>query len=130
MIFSIVVQAAPYSCQSAETALRFARSLLEKGHSLHRVFFYGDGIHVGSSFASPPQDEINIPSEWSTLAAEHQLDLVVCIAAAVRRGVLDANEAGRYGKAGSNLADGFELSGLGQLADAIAQSDRVITFGA
>ncbi|WP_372833668.1 DsrE family protein, partial [Pontibacterium sp.] len=35
-----------------------------------------------------------------------------------------------YGKSGSNLAEGFELSGLGQLADAIAHSDRVITFGA
>ncbi|WP_370280788.1 sulfurtransferase complex subunit TusD [Pontibacterium sp.] len=130
MKFSIVVQAAPYSCQSAETAYRFAKTLLDKGHDLHRVFFYGDGVHTGSALASPPQDEPNIPANWQALAADHDLDLVVCIAAAVRRGVLDDKEAGRYSKSGSNLADGFELSGLGQLADAIAQSDRVVTFGA
>jgi len=130
MKFSIVVQAAPYSTQSAETAYRFANTLLQKGHELYRVFFYADGVHTGSALASPPQDEPDIPANWQTLATDHNLDLVVCIAAAVRRGVLDSNEANRYGKDGANLASGFELSGLGQLADAIAESDRVITFGA
>lgn len=130
MIFTLIVQAAPYSHQSADTAYRFAKSLLDQGHSLHRVFFYADGVHTGSALASPPQDEPNIPERWQQLAQDHQLDLVVCIAAAVRRGVLDANESGRYSKPGHNLADGFELSGLGQLVEAIAVSDRTLTFGA
>ena len=51
-------------------------------------------------------------------------------AAAVRRGVLDANEAQRYEKPGHNLHEGFELSGLGQLTEAAIVSDRMITFGA
>ena len=78
---------------------------------------------------APPQDEANLPKLWTELANEHSLDLVVCIAAAVKRGVLDKNEAKRYEKDGANLADGFELSGLGQLAEAIVISDRVVTFG-
>ncbi len=130
MIFTIVVQAAPYSHQSADTALRFARALLSQGHRLHRVFFYADGVQCANGLAAPPQDEANIPRQWQTLAEEHELDLVVCIAAAVRRGVLDANEARRYEKDGCSLAAGFELSGLGQLAEATAVSDRVVTFGA
>ncbi|WP_027856082.1 sulfurtransferase complex subunit TusD [Marinobacterium jannaschii] len=129
MIFSIVIQSAPYSRQAAESALRFAQALLDAGHSIHRVFFYADGVQCGNNLASPPQDEINLPQHWQQLASEHQLDLVVCIAAAVKRGVLDQNEAGRYEKSGHNLADGFELSGLGQLAEATLVSDRVITFG-
>ncbi len=129
MIFSIVIQSAPYSRQAPESALRFARALLDGGHQIHRVFFYADGVQCGNSLASPPQDEMNLPLSWQQLATEHQLDLVVCIAAAVKRGVLDQNEAGRYEKPGHNLAQGFELSGLGQLAEATIVSDRVITFG-
>ncbi|WP_036191998.1 sulfurtransferase complex subunit TusD [Marinobacterium lacunae] len=129
MIFSIVVQAPPIQCQGAETALRFARALLDAGHSIHRVFFYRDGVHNGSALTCLPQDEVSIPEQWQALAREHKLDLVVCIAAAVRRGLINEHEAGRYKKAHWNLAEQFELSGLGQLVEACIQSDRVVTFG-
>lgn len=130
MIFSIVVTGAPYSSQASASALQFSRSVLKLGHQIHRVFFYADGVHSGSALAAPPQDEINIPHEWNELGREHQLDLVVCIAAAVRRGVLDQGEAQRYEKSSYNLASNFALSGLGQLVEAGIISDRVITFGA
>lgn len=130
MIFSLLVYAAPHSHQAAESAYRFAVACLAQGHSIHRVFLYGDGIHGASALATPPLDEPNLPDRWQTLAQAHGLDLVVCIAAAVRRGVLDANEAHRYEKPGHNLHEGFELSGLGQLTEAAIVSDRMITFGA
>lgn len=130
MIFSLLVYGAPHSHQAAESAYRFAVSALNQGHGIHRIFFYGDGVHNGSALASPPQDECDLPARWQALAEQHELDLVVCIAAAVRRGVLDANEAQRYEKPGHNLRAGFELSGLGQLAEAAIHSDRLITFGA
>lgn len=129
MIFTLIVQSAPYSTQAPETALRFARAALDAGHTIHRVFFYSDGVHVGSALASPPQDETNIPAEWRTLGEAHKLDMVVCIAAAVRRGVLNAHEAKRYSKPGHNLAEPFELSGLGQLVESMLVSDRTLTFG-
>ena len=130
MIFSLLVYAAPHSHQAAESAYRFAVATLAQGHSIHRVFFYGDGVHSASALAAPPQDELDLPARWQALAQAHELDLVVCIAAAVRRGILDANEAQRYEKPGHNLREGFELSGLGQLAEAAIQSDRLMTFGA
>lgn len=129
MIFSIVVQGAPHSQQSAESALRFARALLDQGHQIYRVFFSGDGVQNGSVLATPQQDECHVIQGWQALAREHQLDLVVCIAAALRRGVMDEAEAKRHDKASQNLAEGFTLSGLGQLTDAALNSDRVITFG-
>jgi tRNA 2-thiouridine synthesizing protein D len=57
------------------------------------------------------------------------MDLVVCIAAALRRGVLNQEEAERYEKSTHNLAQEFNISGLGQLVDAAVNSDRLITFG-
>jgi len=130
VIFSFVITGAPYRSQASAGALQFSRSALKLGHSIHRVFFYADGVHSGSALAAPPQDETNIPAEWAELSREHELDLVVCIAAAVRRGVLDENEARRYEKKGHNLSPDFNLSGLGQLVEAGILSDRVVTFGA
>lgn len=129
MKFSLAVYSAPHSSQSAASALRFARALLQQGHQLYRVFFYCDGVHNGSAIAAPPQDEADLVGEWQALQRDHQLDLVICIAAAQRRGVLSEREAERLEKPAANLAEGFELAGLGQLADAVANSDRMVTFG-
>jgi hypothetical protein len=63
------------------------------------------------------------------LAAEHKLDLVVCIAAAQRRGLMDKSEAKRNGKDADNIAPGFRISGLGQLIEAGIQADRLVVFG-
>lgn len=129
MKFSLAVYGAPHSSQSAATALRFARALLAQGHQLYRVFFYCDGVHNGSALSAPPQDEADTVTGWQELQREHDIDLVVCIAAAQRRGILSDSEAARQEKPAANLANGFELAGLGQLADAVAVSDRLITFG-
>ena len=129
MIFSLLVQAAPYSQEGAKTALLFARSLLQQGHSIYRIFFYMEGVHNASALAVAPQDEISIPHAWTELIDQYRIDSVVCIAAAIRRGILDAEEAKRYGKAQHNLAAFQELSGLGQFVEAVSQSDRIINFG-
>jgi len=60
---------------------------------------------------------------------EHDIDLVICIAAAQRRGLLDENEASRQGKDANNIAEGFRISGLGQLIEMGIQTDRLMTFG-
>jgi tRNA 2-thiouridine synthesizing protein D len=93
------------------------------------VFFYHDGVNNGTRFTTPPQDDRNLVNLWSDLAKEHNVDLVVCVAAAQRRGIVDADEAKRHGKDGNNIADGFRISGLGQLIEASIQSDRLVVFG-
>ena len=129
MKFTIQVNEGPYQHQSADTAIQFTKAALEKGHEVMRVFFYHDGVNNGTRFAVPPQDDRNITEQWTALAKEHDLDLVICIAAAQRRGILDENEAKRQGKDGNNLAEGFRISGLGQLVEAGIQSDRMVIFG-
>ena len=129
MKLSILVNEGPYQHQSADSAIQFTKAALEKGHEIFRVFFYHDGVNNGTRFAVPPQDDRNITDQWTKLAEEYNLDLVVCIAAAQRRGILDENEAKRQGKDGNNIADGFRISGLGQLIEAGIQSDRLVIFG-
>jgi len=125
----VVVSEGPYTHQAADSAYHFVRSALEKGHEVPRVFFYHDGVNVSTRLSIPPQDERNIQKNWSALAKEHGVDLVVCIAAAQRRGLLDENEAKRQGKDANNIAEGFRISGLGQLIEMGIQTDRLVMFG-
>ena len=129
MKLSILVNEGPYQHQAADSAIQFTTAALEKGHDIFRVFFYNDGVNNGTRFAVPPQDDRNITEQWTALAKAHDLDLVVCIAAAQRRGILDENEAKRQGKDGNNIAEGFRISGLGQLIEAGIQSERMVIFG-
>ena len=129
MKFGILISEGPYTHQASDSAYKFVKAAIENGHEIFRVFFYHDGVNNGTRYSVPPQDDRNLSQLWSNLAAEHNLDLVICIAAAQRRGLLDENEAKRQGKDGDNIAPGFRISGLGQLVEAGIQADRLVTFG-
>jgi tRNA 2-thiouridine synthesizing protein D len=129
MIFSLAIYSAPHTSQASDSAYRFAETLLSEGHSLYRVFFYQDGVYNSNNLLTLAQDETDISSGWQQLSAKYQIDMVVCIAAALKRGILNHEEAERYEKPAHNLRDGFAISGLGQLVDAALMSDRLITFG-
>jgi tRNA 2-thiouridine synthesizing protein D len=129
MKLGIQVNEGPYTHEASVTALNFIKAALEKGHEIFRVFFYHDGVNNGTNFATPPQDDINIQKEWSEIAAANNIDLVVCVAAAQRRGIVDEGEMERNGKSGMNIMDGFRISGLGQLIEAGIECDRLVVFG-
>ena len=129
MKFGIQVNEGPYTHEASTTALNFVKAAIEAGHEIFRVFFYHDGVNNGTRYTTPPQDDRNIVAAWSELAAENNIDLVVCVAAAQRRGIVDEGEQERNGKDGNNIADGFRISGLGQLIEAGIQCDRLVVFG-
>ena len=129
MKFGILVNEGPYTHQASDSAYQFTVAALNAGHEIVRLFFYHDGVNNGTSLAVPPQDDRNITTRWSALAEKHNLDMVLCVAAAQRRGLLDKDEAKRAGKDASNMAQGFNISGLGQLIDAGIQADRLLVFG-
>lgn len=128
MKFAIAVFSAAHA-PSSRRALLFAQAVLAGGHEIVRLFFYQDGVHSASANVVVPQDEQDIAAQWEDLVRTHQLDGVVCIAAALRRGVLNEEEALRYQKPAANLSGSWELSGLGQLHDAAQSADRLICFG-
>lgn len=77
---------------------------------------------------APPQDELNLREAWIELHQQHAIQLDVCIAAALRRGLMSESEAQRHGKQVVNVAPPFELTGLGQLLELQQRADRLITF--
>ena len=127
MIYSLLIQTSPDNLSIITSALEFAQALLKKNHRLLRVFFYGDGVLLGSQGVIVPQDEPDIYKAWRAFIEAEKIDAVVCIAAALKRGVLNLSESQRYGTA-ATLAPAYDLSGLGQLTEAALNSDRLITF--
>lgn len=127
--FALLVLGSPQSSQSVDTAYAFAEAALAAGHRILRVFFFHDGVHCGNRLAVGSGGETPAHQRWTALAANHGIDLVVCVASALKRGVLDDAEAKRQGKGTGNLAQGFELSGLGQWIEACMTAERVVTFG-
>jgi len=130
MKISIQVNEGPYQHQASDTAYQFTKAAIAAGHEIFRVFFYHDGVNNATKLAVPPQDDRNVAQQWSDLSKENDLDMVVCIAAAQRRGIMDVDEAKRQGFEDDNLIEGFRISGLGQLIEAGVESDRLIVFGA
>ena len=118
MKFGILINEGPYTHQASDTAYNFAKAAVEKGHKVQRIFFYHDGVNNSTNLAEPPQDDRHIPNRWAEFAKAHKVDLVVCVAAALRRGIKD-----------SNLREGFRISGLGQLVESGIQADRLVVFG-
>lgn len=118
MDIGILINEGPYTHQASDSAYLFARAAIEKGHKVSRVFFYHDGVNNSTRLTEPPQDDRHIVNRWAKLGQENNIDLVVCVAAALRRGIKD-----------ENLAPGFRISGLGQLIETGIQSERLVTFG-
>jgi len=118
MKFGILINEGPYQHQASDSAYLFCKAALARGHSIDRVFFYHDGVNNATRLTEPPQDDRHIVSRWSKLAEENDVDLVVCVAAAMRRGIRE-----------ENLAPNFRISGLGQLVESGIQADRLVTFG-
>ncbi|MBK5970677.1 MULTISPECIES: sulfurtransferase complex subunit TusD [Thiorhodovibrio] len=129
MKFAIQINEGPYQHQASDSAYFFTKAALDKGHEIFRVFFYHDGVDNASRLTTPPQDDRNVVERWAELAEKHDLDMVVCVAAAQRRGMVDEGEAKRNGKDATNIHPRFRISGLGQLVEAAIQADRLMVFG-
>jgi len=64
-----------------------------------------------------PSDEYNLSQQWAEFAINNNIELSVCAASALRRGI---NEA--------CLPAGFKMGSIGQLVDSCATADRVLSL--
>jgi tRNA 2-thiouridine synthesizing protein D len=129
VILALLVQGDPSSARSSAAAIAFAEAARAAGHTIPRVFFYGDGVRHGDATACADPRAADTAHRWQALAHEAGTELICCVGSAARRGLRDPRTAEREGSGEPNLLQGFELSGLGQLVDATLRSDRLVVFG-
>ncbi|MFI8417375.1 sulfurtransferase complex subunit TusD [Serratia sp. NPDC078593] len=128
MTYCLLVTGPAYGSQQASSAYQFAQALLAAGHRLDSVFFYREGVSNANQLTSPASDEFDLVRAWVALAQQHDIALNVCVAAALRRGVTDEQEAQQQNLSAANLQSGFTLSGLGAFAEAALSCDRMLQF--
>ena len=126
--YCLLVTGPAYGTQQASSAWQFAQALLAAGHRITSVFFYREGVLNANQLTSPASDEFDLVRAWVALAQQHGVELNVCVAAALRRGVTDEQEAAQLALVAANLQPGFILSGLGSLAEAVLSNDRLVQF--
>ena len=128
MRFAILVTGPAYGTQQASSALQFSQAVIEQGHTLESVFFYREGVYNANQLTSPASDEFDIVRAWQQLNEQHGVALHICVAASLRRGVTDEEQATQLGLPSYNMQPGFILSGLGALAQASLTCDRTVQF--
>lgn len=118
----LLITASPTS-RLAYHAFKLAQAMHQQQQPFS-VFFYQDAVSVANASLWRAEDELNLTLAWQNLA----IPLPVCVSAAINRGITDQENAARHQLEHINLADGFHLTGLGTLADAITQARHVIQF--
>lgn len=125
----------------ASHALRYANAFLqqqtcseatnkatEPSQNKLELFFYAESAHFANRLHWQSADRPNLTEQWQQLQQRFELDLPVCVSTALARGVTDDDNAQRHQLQGDNLAEGFVLVGLGDLADKMHRADKVIQF--
>lgn len=120
----------------AHLALRYARTFFEQEatmnsdshHASLKVFFYADAAHIANRLRWQSAEQINLTKQWQALAAQYNISLSVCVSTALSRGISDSDNSARHNLQGDNLATGFELVGLSELAIMMQGDCRLIQF--
>ncbi|HEF8773097.1 TPA: sulfurtransferase complex subunit TusD [Providencia stuartii] len=128
LTYCLLVTGPAYGTQQATSAYQFACALLKEGHRLKTLFFYSEGVANANELTSPANDEFNLVKAWQQLAETAGCEMHICVSAALRRGIVDDEQAKLLRLPSNNLGAGFTMSGLGSLAEAMMIADRTIRF--
>ena len=127
----------------AHIALRYARTYLQSvstndngdNHNFTanhpvplNIFFYADAAHTANSLRWQSADQIDVTQEWQALAKQYNLVLPVCVSTALSRGISDTDNSSRHQLETENLATGFKLVGLSELAMMMQGDCRLLQF--
>ena len=124
---AITVKAAPYS-SGHWLALACCQEVIRQGHTISQIFFYQQAVTVASSFLIPDQNEINLTNEWQSLSKQAEVPLYVCVSASLKRGIINEDEARLNDIQFHNLAESFEIAGLGQWLTPLMENEKRLTF--
>ncbi|MGJ8646266.1 MAG: sulfurtransferase complex subunit TusD [Marinomonas colpomeniae] len=129
MQYTLLITGSPYQSKACHTALRFMQAALKRyPDCIKGVFFYEDAVLIGNKLNQPPRDEIHITKAWQNIAKKYDISLYLCIAAAVRRGIISEDESRRYELNQHSLAEQFQLEGLGTLVELMNTTNKIIQF--
>lgn len=114
--FLVIVHSDHYANQSSRSALKFVSAAIKNGHQVEGVFFYQQGVLHASHSADVPSDELDTRQGFIELNKQHNIELLVCVTAAEKRGTAQ------------NHQHEFTIAGLAEMASISSEVDRIVQF--
>lgn len=114
--FLLIIHSDHYANQSSRSALKFANAAIKNNHQINGIFFYQQGVLHASMSADVPSDELDTRQGFINLKKNHQIELLVCVTAAEKRGTAE-----------HHLAE-FTIAGLAEMASISCEVDRIVQF--
>ncbi|CAL4043909.1 Sulfurtransferase TusD [Buchnera aphidicola (Anoecia corni)] len=128
-IYTVMVTSSIYSSQNSISSFIFSRTVLNLGHSIYSVFFYGDGIFNGVTTSNMKNVHyINIEEEWKKIHDLHNVKLYLCINSLIQRGVVTKNADLGKEKNKKNISKAFSIVGFSRFLKSVKKSNRFMQF--
>lgn len=115
--YLLMLHNTPWSNQSVLSACQFARAAIKSGNTVSAIFLYQDAVLNAASSLDIPSDELNGQQHLLQLKAEFNIELMLCVTAAEKRGLIE-----------STISPEFVVSGLAEFAELTTQADKVLQF--
>ena len=125
---SVLITSSPESLTACLDAVAFCRAAVNKGQSIDQIFFYQAGVYHANGLIDASANEVDLTKAWQSLATEHTIPLLVCVGAASKRGIVDADQAEQAGLTQHNLFEPFKQVGLGEFFTLLHNSSKLVQF--
>ncbi|QCZ93419.1 sulfurtransferase complex subunit TusD [Salinimonas iocasae] len=126
--YSLLITHSPFDLSKTLAAQSFASELTAQGHTLNNIFFYGEGTHHANALVQLPTDEYQWHHQWKRIQASSECALLVCITAAVKRGLVGDSEARETGVEMANIHAPFVQAGLGEFFTQLHKCEKLVQF--
>ena len=125
---SVLITSSPESLTACLDAVAFCRAAIDEGQSIDQIFFYQAGVYHANGLMDASANEFDLTKAWQSLATEHAIPLLVCVGAASKRGIVDADQAEQAGLTQHNLFEPFKQVGLGEFFTLLHNSSKLVQF--
>ena len=118
VVFTLVVCAEPYKFEALDTMLNLGQAILDRGHKILGIFFYGSGVYSAKQEINISSAMRNLPERLENFVTNNKMGLSAC-----------STWLNFTGLKPEELIKSACQTGLGGLSEWMAESDKVIVFG-
>ncbi|MGB5910149.1 MAG: DsrE family protein [Promethearchaeia archaeon] len=116
--YTFMVSTEPYKFEAMDSLLNLCKAVIEKGHSIKGIFFYGSGVYNIKKDIETGITVRNLPTRLEQFIKEHNIPVAGC-----------TTWIGLCGLKEQCYIDGAKEEGLGELSNWTAESEKLIMFG-
>jgi tRNA 2-thiouridine synthesizing protein D len=116
--FTLIICAEPYKYEAIDTAISLGNAIIEKGHKIVGIFFYGSGVYNIKEKMIKDSSIRNLSKNLENFCSMHNIEFAACTTWTSFTGIKT-----------EEFINGAHQEGLGGLSLMLAESDKAIFFG-